>query len=152
MLEFLIPILLTSDDILICYKELMITRYWNLSSERNFTSCWPVYDCHSIIGWFQCEQSCTNNTYGPHCQLKCDCGDFPCDPRTGQCECPMGLHGTQCRQGSSLFFASLTWLISESCSILYGIVVGKPVSWSEWLLKKWSSPCYSHEADIKMIQ
>ncbi|VDL80751.1 unnamed protein product [Nippostrongylus brasiliensis] len=55
----------------------------------------------------QCESSCKNSTYGPHCQLKCDCGDYPCDPRDGTCQCPVGLSGPKCQQGPNIFHFSM---------------------------------------------
>lgn len=44
---------------------------------------------------------CGNNTYGPHCHLQCECGDYPCDHVTGVCDCPLGYHGPKCEHSES---------------------------------------------------
>lgn len=43
--------------------------------------------------------ACPQGTYGPYCVEKCDCHrDADCDPVTGQCRCPPGRTGPECKQ------------------------------------------------------
>ncbi|TPP58383.1 Multiple epidermal growth factor domains protein 6 [Fasciola gigantica] len=75
----------------------------------------PAVICTNEIGTYRCEcqpgfrlaadgHSCQVHSFqicqgrwGVGCQEYCDCiEDIPCDPQTGQCQCPIGRHGDRC--------------------------------------------------------
>uniref|UniRef100_A0A1I7XTN8 EGF-like domain-containing protein n=1 Tax=Heterorhabditis bacteriophora TaxID=37862 RepID=A0A1I7XTN8_HETBA len=63
---------------------------------QNGASCEPGDGqclCRPGFEGDRCELACKNNTFGPHCQLKCDCGEFPCDPTD---VCRPGRYGENC--------------------------------------------------------
>lgn len=44
--------------------------------------------------------ACQDGSYGENCRMTCECGDSPCDPVTGQCNCPVGKTGESCQEGT----------------------------------------------------
>uniref|UniRef100_A0A8C6QUS7 Scavenger receptor class F, member 2 n=1 Tax=Nannospalax galili TaxID=1026970 RepID=A0A8C6QUS7_NANGA len=45
----------------------------------------------------QCENKCSNGTYGEDCAFVCsDCGSGHCDFQSGRCLCSPGVHGPHC--------------------------------------------------------
>uniref|UniRef100_A0A3Q2SQ93 EGF-like and EMI domain containing 1 n=1 Tax=Fundulus heteroclitus TaxID=8078 RepID=A0A3Q2SQ93_FUNHE len=64
--------------------------------------------CPAGLQGNQCHQACQTGNYGENCRLSCDCRGAPCDPVTGECDCPAGKRGSSCQEGVYLVTLSLT--------------------------------------------